>query len=161
MIIRQNPVRQTAFNPEVAYFCARLSREVIHSHKICIARYPGARASGYFTTASIVECIYQLVPVLHYSKDNDEYTASMTALSQAHEIVIQLSTKLNSAKKALRALSGVTKRWGIVKTTDSTGSSSVDGSHSAIADIVVSHRPPLHLLRRRSPDHAMVADFCV
>jgi hypothetical protein len=111
MLIRQNPLRQTAFDPETACLCARLSGEIIHAHDAYLARYPGARASGYFVTASMVECVYHLAPVLHYTKDASEHNASVAALQAANGILIQLSPKLNVAKKALRALNGVMLRW--------------------------------------------------
>jgi hypothetical protein len=111
MLIRQNPLHQTAFNPETAYLCARLSREIVHAHDAYLARYPGARASGYFVTASMVECVYHLAPVLYHTKDESERNASVVALQAANGILIQLSPKLNVAKKALRALNGVMLRW--------------------------------------------------
>jgi hypothetical protein len=111
MLIRQNPLHQTAFDPDTACLCARLSREVIHAHDAYLARYPGARASGYFVTASMVECIYHLTPVLHYTKDANERQASVAALQAANHVLIQLSPKLNVAKKALQALNGVMRRW--------------------------------------------------
>ena len=111
MLIRQNPLHQTAFDPETACLCAGLSRETIHAHDAYLARHPGARASGYFVTASMVECIYHLAPVLHYTKDANERQASVAALQAANDILIQLSPKLNVAKKALQALSGVMRRW--------------------------------------------------
>ena len=111
MLIRQNPLHQTAFDPETACLCARLSRETVHAHDAYLARYPGARASGYFVTASMVECIYHLAPVLHYTKDANERQATVAALQAANDILIQLSPKLNVAKKALQALSGVMRRW--------------------------------------------------
>jgi hypothetical protein len=113
MLIRQNPLQQSSFDPETAYFCARLSREVISGHDVYLERYQGARASGYFMTTSMVECIYHLAPVLHYSKDRpQEHKACVKALKQAHAILMQLSLRMNVAKKALKALSGVITRWG-------------------------------------------------
>lgn len=112
MLIRQNPISQTAFQPETAYLCARLSRDIIHAHGIFIANYPSARATGYFTTSSLVECIYHLVPVLFHSRDESEQNACAMALDQAHAILIQISIALNIAKKALKAIQGVTNRWG-------------------------------------------------
>lgn len=111
MLIRQNPLHQTAFNPETAYLCARLSREIVHAHDAYLTLYPGARASGYFVTASMVECVYHLAPVLYHTKDESERSASVVALRAANGILIQLSSKLNVAKKALRALNGVMLRW--------------------------------------------------
>ncbi|KAF2481576.1 hypothetical protein BDY17DRAFT_190641 [Neohortaea acidophila] len=126
MIIRQNPVRQTAFVPETAYLCSRIARETIHAHVAFMARYPCVRAVGYFTTTSMVECVYHLVPVLHYSK-NEEQAACVKALNQAHGILIQLSAKLNVAKRALKALRGVTSRWGTPRnTTTHEGATAVE-----------------------------------
>ena len=123
MLIRQNPLQQTAFDPETAHLCARIAREIIHNHEVFLARYPGARASGYFITSSMVECVYHLVPVLHYSKDPDEHGASLLALKRAHNILIQLSSILNVSKNALRALRGVMSRWGTQSNTQGHDSS--------------------------------------
>ncbi|EWG44876.1 hypothetical protein FVEG_05844 [Fusarium verticillioides 7600] len=111
MLIKQNPIHQSAFNPETAHFCARLSREIIRSHHLYFLQYP-ARASGYFATSSIVECIYHLAPVIHRSTDSHEHSACVSAFNQAHGILINLSVYTNVAKKALRALNGVIKKWG-------------------------------------------------
>ncbi|KAF5710205.1 hypothetical protein FMUND_9627 [Fusarium mundagurra] len=112
MLIKQNPVRQSAFNPETAHFCARLSREVIRSHHVYFSQYPEPRASAYFATSSIVECIYHLAPVIHRSIDTNERSACVSAFNQAHGILVILSVYSNVAKKALRALNGVIKKWG-------------------------------------------------
>lgn len=121
MLIRQNPVRQAEFNPETAHLCARLSREIIRAHDLYISRYPEARAIGYFTTSSTVECIYHLAPVMHYSKDDDEHTACVSAFNQAHGILVRLSAYNNVAKRALKALNGVVKKWGSGNTTGNSG----------------------------------------
>ncbi|EWY79377.1 hypothetical protein FOYG_17455 [Fusarium oxysporum NRRL 32931] len=112
MLIKQNPIRQSAFNPETAHFCARLSREIIRSHHLYFLQYPEVRASGYFATSSIVECIYHLAPVIHRSIDSNEHSACVSAFNQAHGILVKLSVYTNVAKKALRALNGVIKKWG-------------------------------------------------
>ncbi|KAF9771579.1 hypothetical protein IL306_010777 [Fusarium sp. DS 682] len=122
MLIKQNPVRQSAFNPETAHFCAQLSREIIRSHDLYLSQYPEARASGYFTTSSIVECIYHLAPVIHRSIDSNEHSACVSAFNQAHGILVRLSAYNNVAKKALKALNGVIKKWGSGDTTGSSGS---------------------------------------
>lgn len=112
MLIRQNPVRRAAFNPETAYICSRLAREVIAAHELFISHYPDARATGYFTSSSLVECIYHLAPVLHKSKDGDEYRYCVTAFQQAHCILVKISAYNNVAKNALQALSGFVRKWG-------------------------------------------------
>lgn len=91
--------------------CARLSREIIHAHDIFMRSNSGVRAVGYFATASMVECVYHLAPVLHYSKVAEEHNACVIALKQAHQIILQLSPKLNVAKRALKALKSVIERW--------------------------------------------------
>ena len=125
MLIRQNPLQQTTFNAETAYFCARLAREIIHGHDVYINRYRNARASGYFMTTSMVESVYHLTPVLHYTNNSAEFAACVKALKQAHTILKQLSTRMNVAKKALRALSGVLTRWGGDAAETSTGTPGV------------------------------------
>ena len=112
MLIRHNLLRPDPFNPETAHHCAQLAREVISTLSAFVARYPFKRAFGYFCTASTVECAYYLVPVLRYSIDPVEQTASMIALQQARDILEQLEPKLNLAKTSLQALHGVLKRWG-------------------------------------------------
>ena len=111
MLIRQNPVRQVAFDLETAYICSRLACELIQAYDLFVLQFPEARASGYFTTSSIVECIYHLAPVLHYAKDAKEHAPCVTALGQAHSILIRLSSYNNVAKRALTALEGVIKKW--------------------------------------------------
>lgn len=100
--------------------CARLSREIIAAHDIFMRSSSGIRAIGYFTTASMVEAVYHLAPVLNYSKEAGEHEACVTALKQAHRILLQLAPKLSVAKRALKALKGVIERF-----------SSDNGSHSS------------------------------
>lgn len=126
MLIRQNPLQQTTFDPETAYFCARLSREVIQGHDVYLSKHQEGRASGYFSTTAVVECIYHLAPVLHYSKSSGEVAACVAALKQVHHILKQLSSRLNVAKKALKALSGVFTRWARDITKQSKGTPDLD-----------------------------------
>ena len=139
MLIRQNPLQQTTFNAETAYFCARLAREIIHGHDIYLNRYRNARASGYFMTTSMVESVYHLTPVLHYTKNSGEFAACVKALKQAHAILKQLSTRMNVAKKALRALSGVLTRWGGEAAEPGMGTSAIQADSF---NTTVSHRNP-------------------
>ncbi|SCV27517.1 uncharacterized protein FFB14_01590 [Fusarium fujikuroi] len=150
MLIKQNPVRQSAFNPETAHFCARLSREIIRSHHVYLSQYPEARASGYFTTSSIVECIYHLAPVIHCSVDSNEHSACVSAFNQARGILVKLSAYNNVAKKALKALNGVIKKWG---TGDIKGSSGGKDT-SALQGVLQDHNnldvpPQIHEFMRR------------
>ena len=134
MVIRQSPIHQTAFDPEPAHLCARLAREIIRSHDAFTKRYPKARASGYFITASLVECIYHLAPVLHYSTNVEEHNTSVAALKQAYGILVLLSSKLNVSKRALRAINGVMLKWG------SEGKSrNIRGRHPGDAHVGASH----------------------
>lgn len=112
MLIRQNPVRQAAFAPEMAHLCSQLARQIIRAHDLFISRCRSARATGYFTTSSIVECIYHLALVLHHSKDGSEHAACVSAFHQAHSILVRLSSYNKVAHKALKALSGLARRWG-------------------------------------------------
>lgn len=112
MLIRQNPVCQAVFNSETSHFCARLSREIIRAHDLYISHYPEARAIGYFTTSSTVECIYHLALVMHDSKDQDEHAACVSAFGQAHGILVKLSSYNKVAKRALKALNSIVRRWG-------------------------------------------------
>ncbi|KAK4553515.1 hypothetical protein LTR86_009311 [Recurvomyces mirabilis] len=125
MLIRQNPVRQTTFAPDIGHTCSRLSRGIIHAHSLYTMQYPEARASGYFTTSSIVECIYHLAPVLRYSTNSEERDACVAALNQAHGILVTLSTYNSVARKALKALNGVVNRWSSVTNTGTP----VDSGH--------------------------------
>jgi hypothetical protein len=111
MLIRQNPVRQAAFSPETAHLCSRLARQIIEAHGLFISRYPSARATGYFTTSSIVECIYHLALVLHHSKDEEEHAACASAFRLAHDILVKISSYNNVASRALKALTGVVNKW--------------------------------------------------
>lgn len=140
MLIRQNPVCQMEFSPETAHFCARISREVIRAHGLYISKYPGARAIGYFSTSTMVECIYHLATVMHYSKDVDERSASLCAFNQAHAILLNLSAYSNVAKKALRALNGVVRKWGSGGITGDSGSGQHDPGQNDLEEISV--RPP-------------------
>lgn len=150
MLIRQNPVRRSAVDLETAHLCARLSRETILSHVILMGQGLGLRAIGYFTTASLVECVYQLVPVLHYSNDREQHMASVTALNQAYNILTKLSTKLYVAEQALKAICGVVKRWKDINEVSHVSSESADtqftqqGAGRVTASILVSfgHAPP-------------------
>lgn len=117
MLIRQNPVRRVDFDPETAHPCARLSREIIKSHDLFISRFPEFHATGYFTTCSIVECIYHLAPVMRYSRDHNEHSAGIAAFDQAHGILVKVSIYNNVAKKALKALNGLVRKWGSANTT--------------------------------------------
>lgn len=127
MLIRQNPVRQAAFNPDTSHVCSRLSREVINAHDLFITRFPGARATGYFTTSSVVECIYHLAPVMHHSKDDTEHAACLDAFNQAHGILVRLSSYNNVAKNALKALNGVVRKWGSGFVVENGGTSGPNG----------------------------------
>lgn len=112
MLLRQSPVRQAVYDPETANFCARISREIIKAHHLYIATFPKARAVGYFTTSSTVECIYHLSPVMRYSTDQGERTACIAAFHQAQDVLSKLSAYNNVAKKALEALKGLANKWG-------------------------------------------------
>lgn len=138
MLIRQNPARQKAFAPETAHLCARLARQIIESHDVFISAFPNARATGYFTTCSIVECIYHLALVLHHSQDETKHAASVAAFHLAHEILVRLSPSNKVANKALQALRGVVKRWG---SFNSQGRADGATTENTIADNNV--RPPL------------------
>ena len=87
----------------------------------------------------MVECVYHLAPVLHYTKDANERNASVTALQAANGILIQLSSKLNVAKKALRALNGVMLRWA---SGNSPGNTGQEGSHHNEVRIDVCQKVP-------------------
>lgn len=137
MLIRQNPVRHAAFEPETAHFCARLAREIIRSHDLYILRYPEARAMGYFATTSLVECIYHLALVMRYSKEDDtEHNACVAAFDQAHGILVRLSVYNNVAKRALEALNGVIRKWGSrnAPSSSNAGLGGVDALQSQIGD---------------------------
>jgi hypothetical protein len=111
MLIRQNPVRQATFAPETAHLCSRLARQIIEAHGLFLSRYPSARATGYFATSSIVECIYHLALVLHHSKDEEEHAACASAFRLAHDILVKISSYNNVASRALKALTGVVDKW--------------------------------------------------
>jgi hypothetical protein len=111
MLIRQNPVRQATFSPETAHLCSRLARQIIDSHSLFLSRYPSARATGYFATSSIVECIYHLALVLQHSKDETEHAACASAFRLAHDILVKISSYNNVASRALKALTGVVNKW--------------------------------------------------
>lgn len=142
MLIRQNPVRRAEFNPETAHLCARLSRGIIRAHDLYISRYPEARSIGYIATSSTVECIYHLAPVMHYSKDDNEHSACVSAFHQAHGILVKLSAYNNVAKRALKALNGVVKKWGSGNTTGNTGSLHPVVRQSEVGDCSIMDAPP-------------------
>ncbi|KAK3117447.1 hypothetical protein LTR53_001212 [Teratosphaeriaceae sp. CCFEE 6253] len=112
MLIRQNPVRQTAFIPDITYLCSRFACQIIGAHELFISRYSSTRATGYFTTSSMVECIYHLALVLHHSKDEEEHTACVSAFQLALDILLRLSSYKKVANRALEALTCVVRRWG-------------------------------------------------
>lgn len=85
------------------------------------------RAVGYFTTASLVECVYHLAPVLHYSKVSEEHNACVASLKQAHRVILQLSAKMSVAKRALRALKGLIEKWAAESVDYISPSSDTDG----------------------------------
>jgi hypothetical protein len=54
---------------------------------------------------------------MHYSKDEVERTACVSAFNQAHGILVRLSAYTGVAKRAIKALDGVIKKWGGGNTT--------------------------------------------
>ncbi|EME43714.1 hypothetical protein DOTSEDRAFT_71540 [Dothistroma septosporum NZE10] len=112
LLIRQNPVRRSSFVPETAHLCSRLARQIIVAHDVFVSQWRSARPTGYFTTSSIVECIYHLALVLHNSRDESEHAACVSAFRLAHSVLVRLSSYCKVAEKALRALNGLVRRWG-------------------------------------------------
>lgn len=140
MLIRQNPVRQTGFNPEAASFCASLARGIIIAHDLYVSQYPEASpAVGYFATSSIVECIYHLAPVLHYSREADEHAACVSAFNQAHNILVRLSTYTNSAKRAVEALTRFLEKWGSADAASPSSMKKYVGSYPGGPDVRLHH----------------------
>lgn len=55
---------------------------------------------------------------MHHSKDDKEHAACVSAFNQAHGILVRLSAYNDVAKRALKALNGVIKKWGNGNSTD-------------------------------------------
>lgn len=156
MLIRQNPVRPTDFNSETAHLCAQLSRKVVRAHDRFISQFPEARATGYFTTCSIVECIYHLAPMMHYSEDDNEQQACVSAFDQAHSILVRLSAYNNVAKRALKALNGVVQKWSRGNTSSNSGGIFHGIRHAEGIDFNVRH--PCFTLCSVTPCLASIGD---
>ena len=136
MLIRQNPVRQVAFSPETAHLCAGLARQIIEAHDLFISRYPEDRATGYFTTSSIVECIYHLALVLHHCKDEQERAVCASAFRVAHGILVKISSYNEVANKALKALTGVINKWCSGNETRADGAEGENGVSRVTGNIL-------------------------
>jgi len=79
---------------------------------------------------------------MHHSEDDNEHAACVSAFNQAHSILIRLSAYNNVAKRALKALNGVIKKWGNGNITGNRGGIYASARHSEVRDRNVRYPSP-------------------
>ena len=79
---------------------------------------------------------------MHYSRYENEQTACVSAFNQAHEILVRLSAYKSVAKRALKALNGVVKKWGRGNTTGNSGGANAGVRQSEVGDCNVRNLSP-------------------
>jgi hypothetical protein len=69
--------------------------------------FPSSHPSAYFCTASLVQCIYQLIPFLRESAKSKGDKAVFRSFREARELLTALSGLTHGAKSALSAVKSV------------------------------------------------------
>jgi hypothetical protein len=103
MIIHQNPLFEGTTDPETSSFCAELAMKTVEAISTFTKLFP-SRPSAYFNTASLVECIYQLMPFLRDQAKREGDRAALSSFREARSLLSDLSRLTEGAKRALSAL---------------------------------------------------------
>jgi hypothetical protein len=107
MIIRQNPLFEEINNPKNKNLCAELAIKTVEAISTFTKLFPSSHPSAYFNTASLVECIYQLMPFLKDQARGEDDTAALRSFREARKLLSDLSGLTEGAKRALCALASV------------------------------------------------------
>jgi hypothetical protein len=106
MIIHQNPLFEGTTALETKKFCAELAIKTVEAISTFTKLFP-SRPSAYFNTASLVECIYQLMPFLRHQLNREGDKAALNSFREARSLLSDLSRLTEGAKRALSALESV------------------------------------------------------
>ncbi|TVY18039.1 hypothetical protein LARI1_G001625 [Lachnellula arida] len=104
MIIRQNPLLSHSCNEEGKSFCALLAKDTIEAILAFAEVCPQIRASGYFLSTALVECIYHLVFIVKSNPTQVQHVDAIGSFRCAYQLLVDYSGIWTTAKRALQAL---------------------------------------------------------
>jgi hypothetical protein len=104
MLILQNPLLSPRCNEEGKQFCARLAKDSIEAISAFANAYPRIRASGYFISTALVECIYHLVYNLQDQATGADRAATVASFRAAYQLLVDFGNTWITARRALKAL---------------------------------------------------------
>ncbi|TVY47622.1 Terreic acid cluster-specific transcription factor [Lachnellula occidentalis] len=104
MIIRQNPLLSHSCNEEGKSFCALLAKDTIEAISAFANVCPQIRASGYFLSTALVECIYHLVFIIKSNHTQIQYVDAIESFRCAYQLLTDYSGIWTTANRALQAL---------------------------------------------------------
>jgi hypothetical protein len=104
MLIRQNPLLSSGCNEESKLFCARVAKDSIEAISAFANAYPRIRASGYFISTTLVECVYHLVYILQDQTANVDRASVIASFRAAYQLLVDFGNTWITARRALQAL---------------------------------------------------------
>ncbi|TVY29355.1 Patulin cluster transcription factor [Lachnellula hyalina] len=104
MIIRQNPLLSHSCDEEGKSFCALLAKDTIEAISAYANVCPQIRASGYFLSTALVECIYHLVFIIKSNRTQVQYVDAIGSFRCAYQLLVDYSGIWTTAERALQAL---------------------------------------------------------
>ncbi|KAH8805094.1 hypothetical protein F5884DRAFT_798384 [Xylogone sp. PMI_703] len=107
MIIRQNPLHDWVNDSEAKKFCAELAMKTVEAISTFTKLFPSSYPSAYFNTASLVECIYHLVPFLRDSTKIEGRKAAARSFYEARNLLSDLAKLIEGAKRALSIIESI------------------------------------------------------
>lgn len=106
MILHHNPLERSS-NPNAIQLCGSLAIETVDAIVLYMDRYFCIGQMGYFSSATLVECICHLIPSIVFKVPQEHSQAAVVALGKARELLLRLSTHHGAAKRAQKVLESI------------------------------------------------------
>lgn len=106
LFIRQNPTNRGHLSPRAAHFCATATDRTVTALTSFVSALPGQRlkASSYFVTSSLLECLYQAARVLDNPRASDDHKMAISSIRMIHQTLKKMAPDMSIPRKVLKDL---------------------------------------------------------
>jgi hypothetical protein len=104
MIIHQNPLLEATNNIDMKRFCAEISIKTVDAISIFTQTFPSSHTYTYCHTATLIKCIYQIMPFLKDRARSEVGKAALKSVRKARKLLSDLPPSAGSTKCALFVL---------------------------------------------------------
>lgn len=141
LTIRQNPIQKRK-GTRCSSLCISLAAETVDAIAAFTDSCPSIIPCGFFFSTALLECIYHLILAMRATPTHEQREVSIKSFQLAYHLLEQFSKSLDTAKRALRALSSV------VSIASVSHSPTIDGPDP---DPEPEQNPPMDLAFQTTP----------